>query len=156
MTTTKDVALWSSKFPNNHFCKADHREREELFYSLSNQVKSFIFLLLYYTPIFLGCLILSSYFPTLGTLCLLISEAFFNSAFYFLKKWPYDRYNIGFIEKNLAYMLGYGFFVSLVCNVLLSGEWARGMYFLISQWMIINCILFSPTDKEFENWDELV
>ena len=85
----------------------------------------------------------------MGTLCLLISESFFNSAFYFLKKWPYDRYNIGFIERNLPYMLGYGFFVSLVCNVMLSGDLARGAYFLISQWMIINCLLYGPPEKEF-------
>ena len=75
---------------------------------------------------------------------LLVSESFFNSIFYFLKKYPYDRYNIGFIEKNAAYMFGYGFFVSFVCNVCLTGDFSRAAYFVISQWMIINCILHSP------------
>jgi hypothetical protein len=68
-----------------------------MFYSLSNQIKSFIFLILYYVPILITCLLLLSPFPTLGTILLLISESFFNAAFYFLKKWPYDRCNVGFL-----------------------------------------------------------
>ena len=59
------------------------------------------------------------------------------------------------MELNLSYMLGYGFFVSLVCNVILSGEWARAMYFLISQWMIINSILFGPPKQQFESMEEV-
>lgn len=43
-------------------------------------------------------------------------------------------------------MLGYGFFVSFVCNVCLSGDLSRGAYFVISQWMIINCLLHSPPE----------
>lgn len=90
------------------------------------------------------CLVIISYFPFIGTTILMISESFFNSAFYFLKKWPYDRFNVAFMEKNIAYMLGYGFFISFVCNVCLSGDFSRGAYFVLSQWMIINCLLFSP------------
>lgn len=97
MTSTKKVALWANKFPNTNFCEFDMREKVELFYSLSNQVKSFIFLILYYTPILLLCQVIIAYLPLIGTLILLISESFFNSIFYFLKKWPYDRFNIGFI-----------------------------------------------------------
>lgn len=54
-------------------------------------------------------------------------------------------------------MFGYGFFVSFVCNVCLSGDLSRGMYLIISQWMIINCLLHSPPEKKFESlgqvWD---
>lgn len=146
MTATKEVALWAKDFPKCHFPEFDSRERAEFFYSISNQLKSFIFLVLYYTPIFVFLLLLTNYFPFVGLVGLVLSESFFNSAFYFLKKWPYDRYNIGFIEKNLPYMLGYGFFVSVVCNVILSGSMARGVYFIMSEWMIINCIIYSPPE----------
>lgn len=52
-------------------------------------------------------------------------------------------------------MLGYGFFVSFVCNVCLTGDFSRGAYFIISQWMIINCLLHSPTDKNIESISEV-
>jgi hypothetical protein len=48
-------------------------------------------------------------------------------------------------------MLGYGFFVSLICNMILPSSLARGGYLLISQWMIINCTLHSPPEAEFTN-----
>lgn len=41
-------------------------------------------------------------------------------------------------------MLGYGFFVSFICNVVLSGNLALAVFFLISLWMMINCQLYSP------------
>lgn len=121
-----------------------------MFYTLSNTLKSFVFLLLYYTPIFIFCLILSSFIPWLGAIFLLISESFFNSTFYFLKNWPYDRFNVAFLEKQLPYMLGYGFFVSFVTNILFTGDIGRGLYFMISQWMIINAVVYSPPDIEQE------
>lgn len=43
-------------------------------------------------------------------------------------------------------MLGYGFTVSFVTNILFTGDIARGLYLLISQWMIINTVLHSPPD----------
>ena len=46
-------------------------------------------------------------------------------------------------------MLGYGFAVSLVCNVFLKGFFASAGYFIMSQWMIINCVLYSPPVVEF-------
>lgn len=52
-------------------------------------------------------------------------------------------------------MLGYGFFVSFICNVCLSGDLSRGAYFIISQWMIINCLLYSPPEKNFTNFSEV-
>ena len=146
MVSTKEVALWSSKFNKCHFPEFDNREKVELFYSLSNQLQGCIFLLLYYLPIFVCLTVLMGYFPVVGSVCIIISESFFNSAFYFLKKWPYDRYNVAFLEHNLPYMLGYGLFVSIVCNWILIGTWARGAYFLISQWMMINCVIFSPPE----------
>jgi hypothetical protein len=51
-------------------------------------------------------------------------------------------------------MLGYGFFVSFVCNVCLSGDLSRGAYFVISQWMIINCLLYSPPEVEVKSFTE--
>lgn len=53
------------------------------------------------------------------------------------------------MEKNLAYMLGYGLFVSVVCNFLLPPSLARPAYFLLSQWMIINAVLHSPPSTAF-------
>lgn len=47
-------------------------------------------------------------------------------------------------------MLGYGFFVSVLCNVCLAGDLSRGAYFIASQWMIINCLLYSPPEIEKE------
>ena len=150
------MALWATNFKRFFIPEFDKKEKTELFYSLSNQVKSFIFLLLYYTPIFLFFLIFTKYFPIIGTICLVISESFFNSTFYFLKKWPYDRYNIAFMERNLPYMLGYGLVVSIVCNVVLKGIFSSAAYFILSQWMIINCVIFSPPEVEFKSWDHVM
>lgn len=47
-------------------------------------------------------------------------------------------------------MLGYGFMVSFVTNIMLSGDIARGLYLLISQWMIINVVLYSPPEVNTE------
>jgi hypothetical protein len=47
----------------------------------------------------------------------------------------------------MADLLGYGLFVSFTCNLLLKGDLAKGAYFVLSQWMTINCILFGPTNK---------
>lgn len=61
-----------------------------------------------------------------------------------MKTWPFDKYNIGFMEKNMAYMLGYGFTVSVVCNYFLSGSLSTGAYLIISLWMLINSVVYSP------------
>lgn len=53
-------------------------------------------------------------------------------------------------------MMGYGFFVSFVCNLILSGEWARGAYFIFSQWMIINCVLFSPPSEPVPTMKDII
>lgn len=73
-----------------------------------------------------------------------ISEAFFNSAFYFLSTWPYDKYNAAFIESQKYYMLGFGMFVSVLCNYFLSGFTALGVCLIVSLWMLINSVIYSP------------
>lgn len=97
MSSTKDVALWSAKFPHTHFCEFDKKEKFSVLYSMSNLIKNFIFLILYYTPINLCLMVFTMYFPILGSILLVISESFFNATFYFLEKWPYDRFNIAFV-----------------------------------------------------------
>lgn len=120
------------------------KEKFDALYAMSNLIKNFIFLLLFYTPLNLLLMIVQIFFPILGSILLVISESFFSAAFYYLEKWPYDRFNIAFIEKNVAYMLGYGFFVALICNALLDGFLGIAAFFLISLWMMINCQLYSP------------
>jgi hypothetical protein len=82
-------------------------------------------------------------------------DSFFNTAFYYFRKWPYDKYNVAFLEKNLAYCLGYGFFVSIVTNVMLPPSMSIGGYLLISQWMIINALYHTPPQKEFNSFAEI-
>jgi hypothetical protein len=72
-----------------------------------------------------------------------------------MKTWPFDKFNIGFMEKNMSYMIGYGFTVSLVCNYLLTGSYATGAYLLLSLWMIINTIIYSPPLVEFKSIDDV-
>lgn len=70
-----------------------------------------------------------------------------------MEKWPYDRYNIAFIENNVAYMLGFGFVVSFVCNWCLEGFYAIAAFFMVSLWMMINCQLYGPPSVEaFRDW----
>lgn len=87
----------------------------------------------------------------LGMLLLILSESFFNGVFYFMKTWPFDKYNIGFMEKNKSYMMGYGFVVSLACNYLFTASYATGAYLLFSLWMIINTVVYSPPIVEFKS-----
>lgn len=97
MTATKEIALWSVNFPHVHYCQFDVKEKFDALYALSNLIKNFIFLLLFYTPLNIGLMAVQIFFPVIGSVLLVISESFFSAAFYFLEKWPYDRYNIGFI-----------------------------------------------------------
>ena len=144
MTATKEIALWSASFPKTYYCEFDVREKFNKYYAISNMIKNFIFLLLYYTPLNLVLIVVSLFFPIAGSVLMVISEAFFSSTFYFLEKWPYDRYNIAFIENNVAYMLGFGFFFSFICNWCLEGFYSIAAFFIISLWMMINCQLYSP------------
>ena len=73
-----------------------------------------------------------------------------------MKTWPFDKYNIGFMEKNMSYMIGYGFTVSVVCNYFLSGPFSTGAYLIMSLWMLINSVLYSPAVVEFKTKDDIV
>lgn len=87
---------------------------------------------------------------------LILSESFFNGVFYFMKTWPFDKYNIGFMEKNMSYMVGYGFTVSVVCNYFLSGSMATGAYLVLSLWMLINSVIYSPPLIQFNSFDDIL
>lgn len=43
-------------------------------------------------------------------------------------------------------MLGYGFIVSIICNLFLSGVYSTAAYLIISLWMLINSIVYSPPE----------
>lgn len=73
MRATKEIQLWGMKVANNRYCKLDIRENFDTFYEMSNLVKNFIFLLLYYTPLNLILMLISLYFPFLGSVLLVIS-----------------------------------------------------------------------------------
>ena len=91
------------------------------------------------------------YFPVL----LVIIDSFFNAAFYYFRKWPYDKYNVAFLEKIMPYCLGYGFFVSLITRIILPGSMGIGGYLLISQWMIINALYHTPPQIKFNSFEEI-
>lgn len=73
-----------------------------------------------------------------------------------MKTWPFDKYNIGFMEKNMSYMVGYGFTVSVVCNLVLTGSYATGSYLILSLWMLINSVIYSPPEVRFQSVDDIV
>lgn len=115
--------------------------------NLSNKIKSFIFLVSYLV-VFLVSSLLLIHVPYLGRLNLIISEGFFNGIFFFLRKWPYDEFNIGFIERKWAYLVGYGMFISFVCNYVFMNDTllSNGAYLMLSVWMIVNMAVSSPPD----------
>ncbi len=51
MAATKEVALWSANFTHVYFCQFDVKEKFDALYAMSNLIKNFIFLLLFYTPL---------------------------------------------------------------------------------------------------------
>lgn len=53
-------------------------------------------------------------------------------------------------------MLGYGFFISFICNFLLSGVFATAAYLLISLWMLINTIIYSPPVVQFNSMADVI
>jgi hypothetical protein len=52
-------------------------------------------------------------------------------------------------------MMGYGFFVTMVCNLFFEGSVAQGVYFTFSLWMLINCVVYSPPDIEFKSFADI-
>jgi hypothetical protein len=75
---------------------------------------------------------------------MVVSEAFFSATFFFLSTWPYDKYNVAFLELNIAYLTGFGMFISILGNYLLTGITSLGVCMLFSLWMLINSVLYSP------------
>ena len=124
--------------------------------SLSNKIKGFVFLACYFIVFFISSNILI-HIPYIGRLNLIISESYFNGIFFFLRKWPYDEFNVGFIERKWAYLTGYGLFISIVCNYLLAGNplVSNGGYLLLSVWMIVNMAVSSPPDLEIKSLEDV-
>jgi len=102
--------------------------------------------MIYYTPMNLLIIVITLFDETYFPFILVIMDSFFNTAFYYFRKWPYDKYNVAFLEKHLAYSLGYGFFVSLFANVILPSTMSIGGYLLLSQIMIINAFCHTPPE----------
>jgi hypothetical protein len=101
-------------------------------------------------------IILITFFDeTFSPWVLVITDCFFNSCFYYFRKWPYDKYNVAYLERNLPYCMGYGLFVSLVANIILPSTMAIGGFLLISQIMIINAICHAPIEMEFHSFSEI-
>jgi hypothetical protein len=115
---------------------------------ISGVIKGVIFLVFYYVPIVIITSILAEIIPYFGILTVIVSEAFFNAAFFFLSTWPYDRYNAAFLEKEKYYLLGFGMFVSILCNYFLSGFASLGVCLIISLWMLMNSVIYSPVERE--------
>ena len=132
----------------NHF-QLDKIEKIDPYFYLSGVIKGVLFLVLYYVPIVIITTLLT-FIPYFGMFTVIVSEAFFNAAFFFLTAWPYDNYNAAFLEQQKYYMLGYGMFVSILCNYYLSGFTSLGVCMIISLWMLINTIVFGPALQEDE------
>lgn len=129
------------------------------FQYISGVIKGIVFLVFYYVPIVIITTILAEIVPYFGMFTVIVSEAFFNAAFFFLSTWPYDRYNAAFLEKERYYLLGFGMFVSIICNYFLSGFASLGVCLIISLWMLMNSVIYSPVEKqdgsEFRSFGEV-
>lgn len=119
---------------------------------MSYLVQSFIFELIFYTPMNLALIVITMFEETYSPWILVIMDSFFNAAFYYFRKWPYDKYNVAFLEKHMAYCLGYGFPVSFITNWLLPPSFSIGGYLLISQYMIVNALCHSPPNITFKSF----
>lgn len=51
--------------------------------------------------------------------------------------------------------MGYGFVVSVACNYVFTGSYATGAYLLLSLWMIINTVVYSPPIIEFNSIEDV-
>ncbi len=129
------------------------------FQYISGVLKGIIFLVFYYVPIVIITSILAETIPYLGMFTVIVSEAFFNAAFFFLSTWPYDKYNAAFLEKEKWYLLGFGMFVSIICNYFLSGFASLGVCLIISLWMLMNSVIYSPVERidgsEFQSFGQI-
>lgn len=133
----------------------DIREKIDPITDISNQIQSFIFLLLFYTPANLLLIIINIFERTYFPWAIALMDSFFNTAFYYFRKWPYDKYNVAFLEVNMSYAMGYGAFVSVVTDVLLPSPLSIGAYLLLSQMMIINTMHHTPPAVEFNSLGDI-
>lgn len=132
-------------------------ERTGLFREFANKIKSFVFLACY-AGFYIVAMAVLIHIPYFGRLNLILSEGFFNGIFYFIRKWPYDDFNIGFFEKKWAYLTGYGLSVSILCNYVFQDSplLSNGAYFLFSPSLIINMILSSPPDLHITSFSDMM
>ena len=56
----------------------------------------------------------------------------------------------------MSYALGFGAFVSILTDALLPSSVAVGAYLILSQWMIINALYFSPPQVEFNSFGDIL
>ena len=122
---------------------------------MSNKLQSFIFKMAFYMPVSLFLIICSLFDQVYFPWILAIMDCFFNTAFYFFCKWPYDRYNVAFLEVHMSYSVGFGAFVSILTDALLPSSVSVGAYLILSQWMIINALCFSPPEATFKNFSDI-
>jgi hypothetical protein len=91
------VIIWRTQQNPGSMPELDKRQKYNLFVEMSYLIQSFIFEMVYYTPMNLLVVVITlfdeKYFPIL----LVIMDSFFNTAFYFFRKWPYDKYNVAFL-----------------------------------------------------------
>ena len=123
---------------------------------MSNRIQSFIFKMAFYMPVSLFLIICGLFDQIYFPWVLAIMDCFFNTAFYYFSKWPYDRYNVAFLEAHMPYAVGFGSFVSILTDALLPSSVAVGAYLILSQWMIINALYFSPPEVEFNSIGDIL
>lgn len=91
------VIVWKTRQHPETMPELDKRQKYNIFVEMSYLIQSFIFEMVYYTPMNLLLIIITlfdeKYFPVL----LVIMDSFFNTAFYYFRKWPYDKYNVAFL-----------------------------------------------------------
>ena len=150
----KIVGWRAKKYPHS-LPEQDIRQQVNLLEDIGNQIQAFIFEMVYYTPMNLIVILITLMDESYSPWVLVTMDCFFNTALYFFRKWPYDKYNVAFLESHLAYSMGFGLFVSFMANIVLPASLSISGFLLISQWMIINAIIFTPPDKDFSSLDEV-
>jgi hypothetical protein len=151
----REVIVWKTKKSKEAMPELDIREKIDPITDISNQIQSFIFLLLFYTPANLLLIIINLFEGRYLPWAIALLDSFFNTAFYYFRKWPYDKYNVAFLEANMSYAMGYGAFVSIVTDVLLPSPFSIGGYLLLSQMMIINAMCHTPPTIEFNSFGDI-
>lgn len=51
----------------------------------------------YYTPMNLLLIVITLFEDRYFLAIMVIMDCFFNTAFYYFRKWPYDKYNVAFL-----------------------------------------------------------